>query len=165
MKKVLALALALCMVFAMSAVAFAVDATVTQTEPNDDGNAQTVVVKTVFDEEAEPGAYDSYTVTIPADVTVEWGSEAASIDAVKVDYQLAATSSLQVASSYEDNAADQITSDMAAASSDLYTAGQASVETLAGTVAITAWGGAPAEGQLVGTVNYTVTYNNAYVGA
>ncbi len=161
MKKVLALALALCMVFAMSAVAFAAEKDIHKGDADQTG---TVVVKTVFDDET-PGAYDSYTVSIPADVTVNWGATEAAIPAVKVDYQLAATSSLQVASTYEDNAGDQITSSMDAASSDLYTAGQASVETLAGTVAITAWGGAPAEGQLVGTVNYTVTYNNAYVGA
>lgn len=116
MKKVIALVLALCMVFAMSAVAFAVEETITK---------------------------------------------GAAIPAVKVDYQLAATSSLKVTAAYEDNADDAITSSMAADESDVYTNGQASVETLNEEVAITVWGGAPAAGLIVGTVNYTVVYTAA----
>ena len=68
MKKVIALVLALCMVFAMSAVAFAVEETITKDAADQEG---AVVVRTVFDDDT-PGAYDSYTVTIPADVTVDW---------------------------------------------------------------------------------------------
>ena len=143
MKKVIALVLALCMVFAMSAVAFAVEETITKGAADQEG---AVVVRTVFDDDT-PGAYDSYTVTIPADVTV--------------DYQLAATSSLKVTAAYEDNADDAITSSMAADESDVYTNGQASVETLNEEVAITVWGGAPAAGLIVGTVNYTVVYTAA----
>ena len=94
MKKVIALVLALCMVFAMSAVAFAVEETITKGAADQEG---TVVVRTVFDDDT-PGAYDSYTVTIPADVTVDWGADSAAIPAVKVDYQLAATSSLSLTS-------------------------------------------------------------------
>lgn len=96
MKKVIALVLALCMVFAMSAVAFAVEETITKGAADQEG---TVVVRTVFDDDT-PGAYDSYTVTIPADVTVDWGADSAAIPAVKVDYQLAATSSLKVTAAY-----------------------------------------------------------------
>mgnify|MGYP005976771385 CR=1 FL=1 len=52
MKKVIALVLALCMVFAMSAVAFAVEETITKGAADQEG---TVVVRTVFDDDT-PGA-------------------------------------------------------------------------------------------------------------
>ena len=55
MKKVIALVLALCMVFAMSAVAFAVEETITKGAADQEG---AVVVRTVFDDDT-PGAYDS----------------------------------------------------------------------------------------------------------
>lgn len=48
MKKVIALVLALCMVFAMSAVAFAVEETITKGAADQEG---TVVVRTVFDDD------------------------------------------------------------------------------------------------------------------
>lgn len=70
MKKVLAVVLALCMVFAMGTVAFA--ATVQTGDPdNHDTNPETVLIQTSTDD-----VEDTYTVTIPADVTLPWNTTA-----------------------------------------------------------------------------------------
>ena len=58
MKKVIALVLALCMVFAMSAVAFAVEETITKGAADQEG---AVVVRTVFDDDT-PVSYTHLTL-------------------------------------------------------------------------------------------------------
>lgn len=66
MKKALALVLALCMVFAMGTVAFAVeDGKITKADPD----AESFIVKTVVDPEQD---YESWEVTIPADIEIPW---------------------------------------------------------------------------------------------
>lgn len=71
MKKVLAPALALCMIFALGTVAFAAG-TMTQSAPNGyDENPATVLIKTdITDVE------DTWAATIPADVTLAWNTTA-----------------------------------------------------------------------------------------
>lgn len=109
MKKVLALALALCMVFAMSAVAFAATETVKQTDPNHDSDAKTVLIKTDLNEEQDPSDFDEYTVTIPADVTVDWDDTAAKTLTADIAYKFVAGSTLTVAVAYADAAAKPAT--------------------------------------------------------
>ena len=65
MKKVLALVLALCMVFAMGTVAFAaLEGNVTQLTPNADTNDKTVLIKTKLSDEQKPSDFDKYTVCL-----------------------------------------------------------------------------------------------------
>lgn len=86
MKKVLALALALCMVFAMGTVAFAAGGTTVQLgDANHDDKPETVLIQTTFTEDLE-----EYTVTIPADLELPWKTAASSLTA-NVKGQIVAT--------------------------------------------------------------------------
>ena len=77
MKKVLAIVLALCMVFAMGTVSFAAYTAdnITQDPAGDDGIANTVVVK-VLPKKGEATLKDTYAITIPADVEADWDTPA-----------------------------------------------------------------------------------------
>lgn len=159
MKKVLALALALCMVFAMSAVAFAANEVIEKdTEPQ----TGTVIVKTYFDEEKDPSDYDSYTVTIPADVIIEWGAASAEVGAVTVEYAIGVANQLQVSAAYDDGADAVVSSLAGTTTSPVYTDNAETVTTLTDLVVnVSEWGGAPTDGMQIGQVNYTVAYTAA----
>jgi len=77
MKKVLAIVLALCMVFAMGTVSFAAYTAdnITQDSAGDDGIANTVVVKVLPEKDGET-LQDTYAITIPADVEADWDTPA-----------------------------------------------------------------------------------------
>lgn len=77
MKKVLAIVLALCMVFAMGTVSFAAYTAdnITQDPAGDDGIANTVVVKVLPEKDGET-LQDTYAITIPADVEADWDTPA-----------------------------------------------------------------------------------------
>lgn len=66
MKKLLALGLSLAMMASLSAVAFAAEDNSFEGEDND------LVVKTTWDKE-DPTVNDQYWITIPADISIEWG--------------------------------------------------------------------------------------------
>lgn len=159
MKKVLAVVLALCMVFAMGTVAFAANMTITEETPAP--QQDTVLVKTVLGE--DPAEFDTYSVTIPADVEIMWDVTTPSEARIAtVDYRLAEGSSLQVTVAYADVADDGLTSSMAGATaSAVYTNGYATgVEALNNTFSITEWNAAPAA-VTAGTATYTVNYTPA----
>ncbi len=86
MKKFLSIALAVVMMFAICIPAFATDIT-----KNTDQTAQAEVV-TVFDETKDW----SYTVTIPAGVTVDWNNTTAQAMTYKVESQLLIGASLKI---------------------------------------------------------------------
>lgn len=75
MKKVIALVLALCMVFAMSTAAFAVTGKIQKLDSQDPYGARHEVApedaKTIIRTEGTE-ENDEYYVTIPADITVPW---------------------------------------------------------------------------------------------
>lgn len=103
MKKVLALVLALCMVFAMGTVAFAaLEENVTQLTPNADSNDKTVLIKTKLSDEQKPSDFDKYTVTIPADVTIDWNDTTEKTLTADIAYTFVAGSTLTVSVKYED---------------------------------------------------------------
>lgn len=105
MKKVLALVLALCMVFAMGTVAFAaLEENVTQLTPNADTNDKTVLIKTKLSDEQQPSDFDKYTVTIPADVTIDWNDTTEKTLTADIAYTFVAGSTLTVSVSYADAA-------------------------------------------------------------
>lgn len=102
MKKVLAIVLALCMVFAMGTVAFALptEDNIAQAVPNDengglDKQANTVSIVVPYDEE-NPEMQDMYTITISADITdVAWNTTAVNLP-VSVTGQWAAGKTLTI---------------------------------------------------------------------
>lgn len=161
MKKVLALALALCMVFAMSAVAFAANEVIKKDTEPQTGN---VVVKTALKEGGNPSDYDSYEVTIPADVTFEWDAVESQVREAKVKYELAEGSSLNITVAYVDNdAEDGLECEMAGLTTVDY-AGYGVVAdpatALKNTFTMTKWDASPGV-YTVGTATYTVTYKAA----
>lgn len=100
MKKVLALVLALCMVFAMGTVAFA--ASSEQYITKDDPTAKTVVIKTDLNDEQKPSDFDKYTVTIPADITIDWNDTTEKTLTADIAYTFVAGSTLTVSVAYAD---------------------------------------------------------------
>lgn len=99
MKKVLALALALCLMLAMGTVAFAYGETI---DKNSDPQSGSTLVKTDADlptEPGVPGGDEEWTVTIPAELIVPWDNENDSQSETKqytLDATLAATSDVTV---------------------------------------------------------------------
>lgn len=91
MKKAVAVLLAFCMVFAMSTVAFAATETIKK-----DGaviakeDAKTII--TVYGTSDD----DEYTVTIPADIDIEWGDMSEKTMTARIDGQLAKESTVTV---------------------------------------------------------------------
>ncbi len=78
------------MVFAMGTVAFAVeDGKITKADPD----AESFIVKTVVDPEQD---YESWEVTIPADIEIPWGDTAAQSSEYTVNAQLKAGASLTI---------------------------------------------------------------------
>lgn len=99
MKKVLALALALCMMLAMGTVAFAYGETINKDTVPQSGS---MLVKTDADlptEPGVPGGDEEWTVTIPAELVVPWDNEedsASETQQYTLDATLAATSDVTV---------------------------------------------------------------------
>lgn len=162
MKKVLALALALCMVFAMGTVAFAaLEGTVTQITPNADANDKTVLIKTELTEEQKPSDFDKYTVTIPADITIDWNDTTTKTLTADIAYTFVAGSTLTVSVAYAD-AADKpagITYTADPGQSTMVTGVNYTPATAsqASTIAITAFNANP-QAYDVAVATYTVDY-------
>lgn len=160
MKKVLAVVLALCMVFAMGTVAFAANEVISK---GTDPQTGSINVLTKLKDGETPADYDTYSVTIPADVEIMWDVTTPSEARIAtVDYRLAKGSELQVTVAYEDVEGDGLTSSMAGArASTVYTNGYATgVQALNNTFSITEWHAAPAA-VTAGTATYTVHYTPA----
>lgn len=92
MKKIISIALALVMMFAICVPAFAADKTITNTAPD----AQDAVIKT-----STTGATGSYTVTIPAETVIAWGTESTNLQ-YKVSAQLEPNKALKVTAAAKD---------------------------------------------------------------
>lgn len=153
MKKALALVLALCMVFAMGTVAFAVeDGKITKADPD----AESFIVKTVVDPEQD---YESWEVTIPADIEIPWGDTAAQSSEYTVNAQLKAGASLTITAAGSGKLGDTIPYTLAgdinvttdAVETNLTKAITAQVDDFAGY----------AIDEYQDTVTFTVTYNAA----
>lgn len=162
MKKVLALVLALCMVFAMGTVAFAaLEENVTQLTPNADTNDKTVLIKTKLSDEQKPSDFDKYTVTIPADITIDWNDTTEKTLTADIAYTFVAGSTLTVSVSYADAAGKP--------KGIIYTANAGQPTTVTGvdytpatasqasTIAITAFNANP-DAYNVAVATYTVDY-------
>lgn len=90
MKKVLAIVLALVMMFAVCVPAFAADKTITNETA--DPKQDTVVVKTTF-----TTADEKWSVSFPAEIPVAWGDSSAQLCHVNVATQLTKGAQLKVA--------------------------------------------------------------------
>lgn len=166
MKKVLAIALALCIVFAMGTVAFAAQETV-QTDPNADKKAETVLVKTTI-ENLKPEELDSYTVTIPADVTINWNDSTSKDLSVKITGQFVEGSTIQVtAEALTELKNGDYTMGCTMDAVDTGVKGAADIDgdgfTYKDSINITAeqFAAAPVIGEYSGTINYSVNYTPA----
>lgn len=73
MKKILALILAVVMLFTMSVIAFADDATITKETP--EGKGEAIVQTSMYKDEQGTDAAENFTVTYPAVTTIYWGTE------------------------------------------------------------------------------------------
>lgn len=162
MKKVLALVLALCMVFAMGTVAIA--ASSEQYITKDDPTDKTVVIKTDLNDEQKPSDFDKYTVTIPADITIDWNDTTTKTLTAGIDYTFVAGSTLTVSVAYADAAGKPAgityTADAGQATTVTgvdYTPATASQ---ASTIAITAFNANPAAYD-VAVATYTAVYSAA----
>lgn len=94
MKKILSIALAVVMMFAICVPAFADDTVITK----DTEQTAKAEVVTVFDETTDW----SYTVTIPAGVTVAWNDATAQDMSYKVESQLLIGASLKISAKADD---------------------------------------------------------------
>ncbi|MFR7675591.1 MAG: hypothetical protein ACLU3D_00515 [Acutalibacteraceae bacterium] len=91
MKKVIALLLALCMVFAMSTVAFAATGTIKKDGVViDEQDAKTVITVNGTSDD------DTYTVTIPADIDIPWNDRSEKTLHATISSQLAKGSTVDV---------------------------------------------------------------------
>lgn len=96
MKKIIAIVMALVMMMAVTVPAFAEDTTITQDTTPQTGSADVV---TTFDETSDW----SYTVTIPAGVTVAWNDTSAQAMTYSVESQLLIGASLKVSAAADNN--------------------------------------------------------------
>lgn len=91
MKKVIALLLALCMVFAMSTVAFAATGVIRKDGTEISADDAKTIIRTEGTEEN-----DEYYVTIPADITVPWNDTTEKALNAKISAYLAAGSTVKL---------------------------------------------------------------------
>lgn len=95
MKRIIAIVMALVMMIAVTVPAFAAD-TITHESTNNTG---TVNVTTKFDENNDW----SYTVTIPADIQVQWGDTSENDMTYSVESQLLIGASLDISAAADNN--------------------------------------------------------------
>lgn len=169
MKKLLSIALAVVMMMAVCVPAFAAEITEADPTPDATTGAQTAQadVVTTYDENADW----SYTVTIPAGVTVDWNDTSAQAMTYSVESQLLIGASLKV-SVAADNAGvmtatgttDTLTYTLAGGDEVEFPAVNAANTTAPGvvggtnaSVTIADFSGV-AVGAYTGTLTYTVTY-------
>lgn len=175
MKKILAVVLALCMLFAMSAVAFAANPITKDTE-----QTGATIIKTIGQGPTDPnvpGADEDWTVTIPAELVVPWdnvngGSDS---DVYTLAAHLAKGSKVEVSvSPFGDKALamtlkDNMETIPATISGDAGIATtMTTVEPVSGTItaAIAAADfNAAYVGEYTGTLTFTAVYTNGVVAA
>lgn len=155
MKKILAVVMALAMLFALCVPAFAADPSISKGDVNQFGNTDVITTYLPTDE--------TYSVSYPAAVNVAWGDTAAQ------DAKYTVTSALQIGAkitvSAAENAggvmtatgtADTLTFSVQNGAAQEFTGANAAVNS-ATTVTISDFSGA-AVGEYTGTMTYTVVY-------
>ena len=155
MKKILAVVMALTMLFALCVPAFAADPSISKGDANQFGNTDVITTYLPTDE--------TYSVSYPAAVNVAWGDTAAQ------DAKYTVTSALQIGAkitvSAAENAggvmtaagtADTLTFSVQNGAAQEFTGANAAVNS-ATTVTISDFSGA-AVGEYTGTMTYTVVY-------
>lgn len=160
MKKILAVALAVVMMFSISVVAFA-DQTITKDSENQYATADVV---TTFNADTDA----SYTVTVPSSVSIAWGDTSAQDAGYSVESQLPIGASLAVSaaannsgtmtSSGSDTLTFTVANGTATTFGPVNAAGTEPVDNV--TVSIASFDGV-AVGTYTGTMTYTVVYTAA----
>ena len=157
MKKILAVALAVVMMFSVSVLAFAANP-ITQ----DTDQTETIDVFTVVD-----AADDTYTVTVPASVAIPWNNDDASSGTADytVSCNLVAGSTLQVAAAANDGGVmnttpagdDTLTFALTGTTDAQSFSGYVTSQTVDLDATVSSFEGV-AVGEYTGTMTYTVTY-------
>lgn len=151
MKKVLALALVLCMVFAMGTVAFAVeDGKITK----DDPTPESFIIKTVVDPEAD---YETWEVSIPANIEIPWGDTAAKSSEYTINAQLKENASLTITAAGSDKLGNTIPYILGGDTN--VTTGAVETNTVKAITAQVESFAGYAIAEYTDTVTFTVTYN------
>lgn len=163
MKKVLSIALAVVMMFAVCVPAFAAATEVDITKDSD--QSADVAVKTVIDPDDI-----SYTVTVPADIEIAWGDTSEQDASYTVTTQLFAGDTLAVAVAANDSGVMTAT-DTTVTDTLTFALANEGTETFGAAVTDAAPQNAPAVSiadfsgktvtEYVGTLTYTVTYTAA----
>lgn len=163
MKKFLAVALAVVMMFSVSVLAFAENPITQDTLP--ENRSETIDVYTVVD-----AADDTYTVTVPANVAIPWsttGSSSGTAD-YTVSCNLVAGSTLQVAAAANDGGVmnttpagdDTLTFALTGTTDAQSFSGYVTSQTVDLDATVSSFEGV-AVGEYTGTMTYTVTYTAA----
>ncbi len=166
MKKILSIALALVMMMAVMVPAFA-ETTISKGNPDTTPQTASADVVTTFDEDADW----SYTVTIPAGVTVAWNDTAAQPMTYSVESQLLIGASLKISAAADNSGkmtatgtTDTLTFTVAGGDvvtfAEVNAAGTTAPDVVGGenvTVSIADFSG-KAVGAYTGTMTYTVEY-------
>lgn len=170
MKKLLALGLSLAMMASLSAVAFAAETphtdgkgTYIQVETDGDQTGNTLDLVTKLDD-TDPSVDDTYTVTIPADQSIEWGTSqmpnlAATISGqMLVDSQVTVESNVLSALTLNDTYQLPVTMTAVSVVADGEDLAAADVTSTTGGITAIDWAAAPVVGVYTGQVIYTATY-------
>lgn len=148
MKKLLALALALCMVFAMGTMAFAAEISNTDTTPK----SATISIEEITD----PSEFEEWSVTIPADQTIAWETETLSVTAATAAGQLGEGRALKVGVAVSDFVDGKLTADITAGEAFTIDATEIlAAQTLTTSLAFAGWDAVAIASTYTATLTYT----------